>query len=237
MAKLIKTELTEGPGYIILEKVIPENLIESINKKLTHLHPVRASSSNKKYAEKEDIKNLTDISVWWSQFVMDWYEVQEINNILLPKVQEHLDNTVWYSSDFVVVNPRSKWINPHVDTPHRFKKYNYDKRLLGIQAICALNDLDEHNGVTGIVPKSQSIDFNINLCYQGFYNSWFIKNHIQTKLPKGSILFYNCRVLHSSMPNNTSLARQALLFHYLNNAIIEDVKSMDNIWNSNDTKE
>lgn len=233
MAKLIKTELTEGSGFIVLERLIPEHIIDSINLKLTTLHPVRASSASKKYAERDDIKNLPDIAVWWSQMVMDWPEVKQINDILIHKVGEYLSDPQWYASDIVTINPKSKWVNPHVDTPHRFKKYNYDKRLLGVQAICSLYDLDENNGVTGVVPKSQSMDFNINLCYQGFYNSWFMKNYVQTSLPKGSVLFYNCRILHSSMPNSQNNPRQALLLNYLTSSIIDDVKSADNIWNSN----
>jgi len=234
MAKLIKPELTEGQGYIILEKIVPEPLIDSLVAKLSTLHPVRASSASKKYAERDDIKNLPDISVWWSQMVMDWPEVKEINDLLINKVSDYLSDPVWYASDIVTINPQSKWINPHVDTPHRFKKYNYDKRLLGVQAICSLFDLDKTNGVTGVVPKSQLTDFNINLCYQGFYNSWFQKNCVQNSLPKGSVLFYNCRVLHSSMPNPQDVPRQALLFNYLTGSIIDDVKSLDNIWKSNE---
>lgn len=231
--KIIKTQLTEGDGYIILEKIIPEQLLDNIQDKFNLLYPVRASSSNKKYAEKDDIKNLSDISVWWSQMVMDWSEVIEINKILIEKVSEHLKNASLYSSDIVVLNEHSKWVNPHIDTPHRFKSYNYDKRLLGVQAIIPFYNLTHDNGATGVVPKSQLMDFNINLCYQGFYNSWFAKNCIQPSVNKGSVLFYNCRLLHSSMPNPHNKKRHALLCNYLDNSIVDDVKSKDNIWLSN----
>ena len=97
----------------------------------------------------------------------------------------------------------------------------------------SLFDLDKSTGVTGIVPRSQKQDFNINLCYQGFYNTWFLKNCIQPNLPKGSVLFYNCRVLHSSMPNDQTRPRPALLLNYLDGSIIKDIKNMDNIWESN----
>lgn len=234
MAKLIKAQLAEGDGYVVLEKIIPETLVDAINSKLDTLHPVRASSSTKKYAEREQIKELSDVAVWWSQMVMDWPEVIEINNILIEKVQDHLNNAVWYASDIVTIAEHSKWVNPHIDTPHRFKKYNYDKRLLGVQAIVALTDMNKNTASTGVVPKSQLMDFNINLCYQGFYNHWFTKNCIQPNLPKGSVLFYNCRVLHSSMPNPQNKSRPALLFNYLDHAIIDEIKSMDNIWSSNE---
>lgn len=233
MARIVKSQLTENTGYIVLEKIIPDHLVDSIVAKLDTLYPVRASSSTKKYAEKDDIKNLTDISVWWSQMVMDWPEVIEINNLIIDKVKEHLHNAEWYASDIVTIEKHSKWINPHIDTPHRFKKYNYDRRLLGVQAIVSLFDLDKTTGVTGVVPRSQTQDFNINLCYQGFYNTWFMKNCVQPNLPKGSVLFYNCRVLHSSMPNEQNSPRPALLLNYLDSSIIEDIKTMDNIWQSN----
>lgn len=233
MIKIIKAQLIEEDGYIILENIIPENLIDNIIKKTNLLYPVRASSSNKKYAEKDKIKDLTDISVWWSQMVMDWPEVIEINEILLTYIKEYLPNTELYASDIVTIEEHSKWINPHIDTPHRFKKYNYDKRLLGVQAIVPLFNLDKNNGVTGLVPKSQKMDFNINFCYQGFYNDYFLKKCIQPIIGKGSVLFYNCRVLHSSMPNPSNKKRPALLLNYLDSNIIQDVKSIDNIWESN----
>lgn len=232
MISRIKPQLTEGDGYIVIEKCIPENIIDAINQKLDQLYPVRASASNKKYAEREEIKNLPNVAVWWSQMVMDWPEVIEVNNILEKTIVSYLPNAQWYASDIVVIEGHSKWVNPHVDTPHRFKKYNYDKRLLGIQAIVSLFDLDKNNGVTGVVPKSQKQDFNINLCYQGMYNQVFMKNCVQPTLPKGSVLFYNCRVLHSSMPNSTSNPRHALLLNYLDGSIIDDIKTTDNIWTS-----
>lgn len=229
----IKTELTNGLGYVVLEKLIPEQLIDSIVNRLTEIYPVRASSRQKKYAEKEDIKDLPDISVWWSQMIMDWPEFEKIHKIVYPHVLTYMPDSSLYASDIVVIEPDSTWINPHVDTPHRFKDYNYDKRLLGIQTIISLFDLNEHNGATGLVPKSQNVDFNINFCYKGLYNDFFNQSRIQPNLPKGSVLMYNCRLLHSSMPNKQKEKRPALLINYLDNSIIETVKSLDNIWTSN----
>ena len=229
----IKKDLTTGPGYIVLEKIIPDSIIDSITEKLHLLHPVRASSSNKKYAERDEIKNLPNISVWWSQMVTDWPEVIEINKLIHKHIITHLENAELYSSDIVTIEPHCKWINPHIDTPHRFKEYNYDRRLLGIQSIVALVDMDGNSAGTGVVPKSQNMDFNINLCYKGLYDQWFKLNCVQPKIPKGSVLFYNCRVMHSSMPNPLDKSRPALLLNYLDRDIIEEVKKLDNIWTSN----
>jgi ectoine hydroxylase-related dioxygenase (phytanoyl-CoA dioxygenase family) len=226
-------ELITGDGYVVIENVIPHELLDSLVSKQDTLYPVRASSNNKKYAERDEIKNLPNISVWWSQMVMDWPEVIEIEKLISVEVLKYLSDPVWYASDIVVLEPNSKWISPHIDTPHRFKAYNYNKNLLGVQIIAPFNNLDETTGSTGVLPGSQKQDFNINLCYRGVYNDIFMKKYVQPKMPKGSILLYNCRLLHSSMPNPQPIARPALLLNYLTKNIIEDVKKLDNFWDSN----
>ena len=93
--------------------------------------------------------------------------------------------------------------------------------------------MDKDSASTGIVPHSQKIDHDINLCYRGHYNEWFLKNMIQPTLPKGCVLLYNCRLLHSSMPNPLGRPRPALLLNYLDSSIIEEVTKIDNVWTSN----
>ena len=231
-----KDTLTEGDGYVILEDIVPHALLDSFYSRIDQLHPVRASSNDKIYAEKADILNLPDIAVWWSQLVMNWPEVEDIHHIVYHTVKDCIPNSRWYTSDTVFIEPHSKWWNPHVDTPHRFEQWNKDKRLLGIQCIVPLFDLDMHNGATGLVPQSQLKDFPIDLCYKGYYNGYYSRNYIQPTVKKGSVLVYNCRLLHSSMPNPTDTKRPAILFNYLDNDIISELRTLDNIWNSNDNR-
>lgn len=220
-------------GYIFLEDHFGYDLIDSINNHLDELYPVRASSAGKTYAERDKIKDLPDISIWWSQMVMDWPEVQAINDVLLPIVSKELENAVWYASDIVTINGNSKLVNPHVDTPHRFKQWNTDSRLLGVQCIVSLQDTTPDMGSTGFVPHSHEPDWDIDLCYNGAYNKYFWDYCQQETMTKGSVLMYNCRLLHSSMPNYLPEPRPMLLLNYLNGAIVEDVKKQDNIWSSN----
>jgi len=229
----IDNELITGKGYVVLDSFIPFDIIDSILTKYKTCYPVRASSSDKKYAEKQDIKNLPDISVWWSQSVMEWTEVKEISKLVSNHVIKYLPTAKFYASDIVTINEKSQWLSPHVDTPHRFRKWNYDRNLLGVQCIVSLFDIDKDTASTGVIPESQKSDFDINLCYRGHYNEYFIKNVVQPKLPKGSVLIYNCRVLHSSMPNPQDKARPALLLNFLDESIIEEVSKIDNVWTSN----
>jgi ectoine hydroxylase-related dioxygenase (phytanoyl-CoA dioxygenase family) len=229
----LKNTLEQGEGYKIFSGFIPSLLIADYKKILNQLSPVRASSSKKVYAERDDIKNLEDISVWWSQTVEGYNEFQKIKKLVDPVIQNNFSNLAFYATDTVTINPKSQWYSPHVDTPHRFEKWNFDKRLLGIQCIITLEDVTKENAATGLVPFSQKRDFEINKCYTGVYDRWFLDNCKQHDMPKGSLLLYNCRVLHSSMPNNSDKPRPALLLNYLDRSIISDVKEVDNIWTSN----
>ncbi len=229
----LKSTIENGEGYIIWESFIPEILIADFKNRLKDLYPVRASSSKKVYAERDNIKNLEDISVWWSQSVSDFPEVQKIQKLIDPIIEHNFTNLKHYASDCVFIKAGSTWVNPHVDTPHRFDKWNLDKRVLGIQCIVSLSDLNSDNGSTGLVPFSHKRDFDIHKCYNGTYDRWFAQNVKQYNMPKGSLLFYNCRVLHSSMPNLGQTERPALLLNYLHNSIIDEVSMIDNVWTSN----
>jgi len=228
-----KTILKEGEGYKIIPGFVPSKLINDFKKRLTELYPVRASSSKKVYAEREDIKSLEDISVWWSQGVNDWEELKAIRRLLDPVIYSDFSNLEFYFSDVVTISKGSTWVSPHVDTPHRFAKWNFDKRLLGIQCIISLDDINKNSASTGLVPYSQKRDFEINKCYTGSFDRWFMENVKQHDMPRGSLLMYNCRVLHSSMPNLTDKDRPALLLNYLDKTVVKDVSEVDNIWTSN----
>lgn len=231
--KNINQSLTSGLGYEILESFVPEILIADFKLRLNDLYPVRASSSKKVYAERENIKNLEDVSVWWSQTVEDFNEFKKIKKLIDPVIQNNFPNLEFYATDTVTINSKSQWFSPHVDTPHRFEQWNFDKRLLGIQCIIALEDVTKENAATGLVPFSQKRDFEISKCYNGTYDRWFLDNCVQPNMAKGSLLMYNCRVLHSSMPNNNDKSRPALLLNYLERSIVKDVAEVDNIWKSN----
>ena len=127
--------LKDEAGYMVFEKLIPEKLIDSAVEKFTDLYPVRASSSKKRYAERDKIKELEDISVWWSQLVGEREEVKAIQTYVDDYASQILKDPVMYASDVVFIEANSAWVNPHVDTPYRFNKWNFDQELLGIQSI------------------------------------------------------------------------------------------------------
>ena len=224
-----------GPGFKLVTDVIPSDLIDSINDRKDELYPVRASSHKKQYAEGKDCKKLFGIAVWWSQLTDDWKEVKAIHNLIFPEIQTHMPDAEFYASDIVTINGPSRWVGPHVDTPHRFAEYNQRENddILGIQVIIPLDDIDKDTGATGLVPESHRQDWDIQDCYTGVHDDYFKDNAEQHDMPKGSMLFYNTRLMHSTMPMHLPKKRSILLINYLKNDIIETVKKIDNVWSSN----
>jgi len=225
----------DGKGYVIEYKVVADELLDAISDKLDTCYPVRASTHRKKYAEAEDTQKLQGVAVWWSQLTDEWDEVQTINNLVYPIIQQHMPKAKFYASDIVTINGPSRWIGPHVDTPHRFTEYNdvAPDELLGIQVIIPLETLDETTGATGLIPFSHREDWDIQDCYDGVHDDMFKDEAVQHELPKGSVLFYNTRLMHSTMPLNLPKKRSILLLNYLRDDIIQSVTKIDNIWSSN----
>ena len=111
-------------GFDIINDIVSDSLIERINDRKDELYPVRASTHKKQYAEAEACKKLFGIAVWWSQLTDDWDEVKEIHELIYPEIKKHLTDAQFYASDIVTINGPSRWVGPHIDTPHRFEKYN-----------------------------------------------------------------------------------------------------------------
>jgi hypothetical protein len=240
--KLFNSAMSElqhaGKGYDLAYDIIPTSLLDAVADKLDSCYPVRASTHKKQYAEAEDTKKLHGIAVWWSQLTDEWEEVQQINDIVFPIIQSHMPGAEFYASDIVTINGPSRWVGPHVDTPHRFERYNnmatdLNFELLGIQVIIPLETIDADSGATGLLPYSHRQDWNIQDCYDGHFDDMFKEEAVQHDMPKGSMLFYNTRLLHSTMPMHLPKKRSILLLNYLRRDIIKTVKKIDNVWSSN----
>ncbi len=229
---LDRKKLIHGKGWLLKKSYISESLIDTFYDRIDRLGPRRAIDINKKYAEGAGILDLDKLAIWWSQQVLDWAEFQSIEKITFDLVRNILLDPRLYAADVVTIEPGSNIINPHVDTPHRFPEWNFDQRLLALQLIIPLHDIDSKSGSTGLVDQSQLENYPIDDCYQGKYNQLFLDLVKQPKMPKGSVLCYNARLLHSSMPNPSSRPRKALLIHYCESSIIKPLRSIDNIWSS-----
>jgi ectoine hydroxylase-related dioxygenase (phytanoyl-CoA dioxygenase family) len=67
--------------------------------------------------------------------------------------------------------------------------------------------------------------------YRGTYNDEFLQGVIQPAMNVGDALAFNPRILHSTMPNNSTASRRALLIQITSRHMVEQVKLVDNVLN------
>jgi ectoine hydroxylase-related dioxygenase (phytanoyl-CoA dioxygenase family) len=223
--------LLETFGFVVVKNLLKPELISLLDNRHDELYATRAHASDNKYWPKNVIKDCPEFAYWWSQQLHDWAEVDAVSHVLVNYVKDLFDIPCVYVADIISNTPNNKYIKPHIDTPYRFDQWHDSKELLGVQCIVPLCKFTKANGGTGLLPESHTKNWIVKDSYSGVYNDLFMAGVYQPEMNPGDVLFYNPRVLHSTMPNSTDQTRRALLVHITNLEMVNQLKLVDNIWN------
>lgn len=217
-------------GYRVLEAAVDKGLLERINKKSALLVPHRGHARDHKYYPADTVAQCTDLAVWWSQELSAWPEVQLIITQLIDIVGDLFDNPTSYIADIITNEPGNTHIKPHIDSPYRFPRWWDHSELLGVQCIIPLCEFTKENGGTGLLPNSHNTRWVVKDSYAGVYNEEFLAGVIQPEMSPGDVLVYHPRTLHSTMPNQSSEPRRALLIHITSQYMADRLIKEDTIW-------
>lgn len=160
---------------------------------------------------------------YWTGPLNDNVRIHELRSVTDLLVSEFIDTPIFYHCDVSVLTPLCNTIRPHIDTPHRHAPWQNDLRPLGVQIAIPLNEVNTRSGTTAFVPGSHLKKWDIKKCYRGDYTELFLKQCEQPELEYGDILMWDCRILHSQMPNIRDSNRYMLLMNYLAEPIVKDV--------------
>ena len=229
-------ELFTINGFDVFKHAVDINLLNKINAKTELLVPHRGHARDHKYYPADRIHECNDLSVWWSQELSGWSEVQEITRQLITLVGSLFDDPDSYIADIITNEPGNTHIKPHIDSPYRFPKWWNEDELLGVQCIIPLCDFTKENGGTGLLPNSHNTRWVVKDSYAGKYNEEFLAGVIQPEMNLGDALIYHPRTLHSTMPNNTDIPRRALLIHITSKEMARLLKLEDTIWQEESKK-
>jgi ectoine hydroxylase-related dioxygenase (phytanoyl-CoA dioxygenase family) len=230
MSKETLQQLFTDTGYDVFKNIVDVRLIESINRKTDLLVPHRGHARDHKYYPADKVSECKDLAVWWSQELSGWPEVQEITKQLINVVGVMFDKPSLYIADIITNEPGNTHIKPHIDSPYRFPKWWDEDELLGVQCILPLCEFTKENGGTGVLPNSHNTRWVVKDSYAGKYNEEFLAGVEQPSMSPGDALIYHPRTLHSTMPNNTTIQRRALLIHITTKEMAEQLKFVDNIF-------
>ena len=209
-------------GFTVHQNVFDPVMINELRQFSETLGPERGHDMNKKWYGWNTVKQMKN-----PEQEVDWayYWTTSVSHPHIKTIQDQLancadavfgeDNWVWYAEDFISLQPGMNFYRPHIDTPYRFNEWRYSKELLGLQFMVMMCDFNEDNGATGYVPGTHKYiqDADHMRDNPESWNIFFADNYQQYTADAGSFVCWHPRLLHSTMPNNTNEARQALLLH------------------------
>ena len=217
-------------GFCVAKNVIDVTWIDKLNSLQSFLIPQRGHDFNAKYYPRSQLGQAERLAIWWSQQVVHWPGAEEINKTLLKITQGWFANNCIYVADVINNEAGNSYVKPHIDSPYRFDQWHDDPELLGVQCIVPLCHFNQENGGTGLYPGSHLKNWIVKESYRGVYTEEFLANVVQPEMAPGDVLIYNPRVLHSTMPNHTTVVRRALLSHVTTIEMVKKLKLVDNIW-------
>lgn len=216
-------------GNIVLRNHVPAMVVSQF--KLWAMNPNNAHRGNAvdgKYYSEHDGKRQYD--VWWTtQPPKEMW--QPIVHTLSSSLDSIFGTEAWniHVVDCITTKPSSSKVYAHIDTPYRFEEFADSNRTLGVQIIIPLDTFTLENGATAYLPGShlEKINFKDLEENREHYNDRLLSEGQQFLANPGDVLMYDGRTLHSTMPNNGSEYRSALLINALASDIIDRVQELD----------
>jgi hypothetical protein len=217
-------------GFCIIPNVISSKLIKNLRREETIVNAHHGFDYEKNYITGMPQKDN------YLQYTTDEISLQ-LSEEIKGCVEKYIPTNFksYGKGCFVCQKPGWDLINPHLDTPNRFNKFNKTKDLLGIHVFIPLEKFDSQTGATAFLPHSQNYFIDHWNAIEGRYQDLFLDNYEQVECNIGDLILFNTRCLHSSMPNMSNTLRRALSITYTRKDIFEQLKKLvieeDNIYN------
>ena len=217
-------------GFCVLPNAIPSQLIKKLQREETIVAAHHGFNYENNY--------ITGISQK-EKYVQ--YTTNEISLQLSGEIKRFIEKHIptdfqsYGNGCFVCQKPSWQLVNPHLDAPNRFNKFNKTNDLLGIHAFMPLEKFCKETGGTAFLPRSQNYFIDHWNAIEGRYQDLFLDNYEQIECNAGDLILFNTRCLHSSMPNTSNTLRRAFSITYMKKDIFEKLKQLvieeDNVYN------
>ena len=97
----------------------------------------------------------------------------------------------------------------------------------------AIDELTEANGGTAFVPGSHTLKYDLNAIGKNTnhekYTNFFLANRKQHIATPGTVILWDGRLLHSTMPNKTDTDRRLFLVNAVSESVCEQLDIIDPI--------
>jgi len=214
-------------GYTVIENILSDKSSYSYFDKVKneinedyHVNYDRIKKLGGYITGNLDLKPSMVILDIWSQL-----KKKNISEILEKLTTKSLANyDIKYAGNVSFPNKGDQFY--HTDGPKKSKKI-----LIGVP----IQDLDENNGPTELIPGSH----NIKISLHKFYLEKILKKKVKLILNKGDIFIRESYIWHKGTKNNSNSLRIVVLFilsekniNFKNQQILEKIKLSDNMFHS-----
>lgn len=195
-------------GYIVLENVLPSDLVASLTEAVDMLRQEDIDRFGKEYmyriGQEGFIVNVGDRGKPFERLLMERPVIEIVNSILGREA-------ILYLFQGVIVPPGGglgaypwKW---HCDLYHVLADVNDPAFIPGVNCLFYLDDVDENNGGTWIIPASQGFKEE----EMPWRDSDFLQTvAFQVNAPAGSVAMFNPLLWHCAGANHTDKPRRAI---------------------------
>lgn len=188
----------------------------------------RGNAVDGKYYSEHDGEREYD--VWWTkQPPREMW--QPIVEQLASPISVFFGDKEWdiHCVDCITTRPKSSKVYAHIDLPYRYDEFWNVDRTLGVQIIIPLDDFTLENGATIYLPSSHlmRVDPQTFEEKRDELTDMLLNQGVQNVSKAGSVLMYDGRILHSTMPNHSDQFRSALLINVMEKDIIPRVQELD----------
>lgn len=214
-------------NHIIVPDVLNIDAIRYFLRYALNPHNIhRGNAVDGKYYDEHN--GSRKYNVWWTtQPPKSTWE--PIVDKLRSHITSLMDTAEWtvYNVDCITTRAGSSKVHAHIDFPYKFEETNDMPGVLGVQIILSLHDFSEENGGTMYMPEITDAKADQISANQQQFNEFLLNNGTQLVANAGSALLYDGKTLHSTMPNNSTEFRSALLINALRNDCVKFVHNND----------
>ncbi len=220
-------DIIREEGYTIIPKFFNDEEVFKLRTLNDNVGPEKGHHKELGWQKEADSSRENYIHYWSHQCVKETVWVQEKLHPIISDIM--LETYKWFAIDFHVTNPGSQYIHAHIDYPYAFRPWHHMTELLAVQCLIAIDDFTIANGGTAILPGSHMNSYPLDKMGSSELNDNLVSNGYRFVAPAGSILIYHPRLLHSTMPNNATKPRSALLMLAVRPDIIKGLSRFHNV--------
>jgi len=225
-------------GYHVIPDFISNEQVDEMRKLCDELPPHRGIVHGWTPSQAMFAKDGLPWLYYYTPHIHDNKTINYIKEKLCPICTELLGPCTFRATDFIVNCARSHRqkeliYRPHVDTPYRFEKFKDRTDLIGMQIAVVIDELTEENVATGYIPGSHTLKYELmdhgkNTNHEKYVN-FFLSNCKQHIAKPGTLILWDGRLLHSTMPNKTNTNRRLFLINAVSKSVCDELDILDPI--------